>query len=326
MTVIRSSSISEVNLQIECEDERLSEKVISVIDDCFFTSNHDGSFPDSHNITLRFKNNDFSTKVPQTAQELYISSSLRVLRDGDSCYLVSGDSLFRIDLGNGIGIGLLDSNFWKKSLKSKQEFLMVSLLWLLRPHGLYALHASGVAKGEIGVLIAGSSGSGKSTLSLGLIRQGWRYLSDDITLLNNNPDGIEAMAFQKGFSFDPSLANQYPELNHPLETPFLNGHKRFLDINPIYPNRFQSSYFPKVLIFPKIVSREKSELIPIERERALILLIENSGGIMVDKEMVVKQMEVLKQLIYQTSSYHLLAGRDLYEEPERISDVLSGLE
>jgi HPr serine kinase-like protein len=323
MTVIGSYSISKANLLIECEDERLSEKVIGAIYNYFFTSDHGGSFPDSHNITLRFKNNDFSAKVPQTAQELYISSSLRVLRDGDFCYLVSGDSLFRIDLGNRIGIGLLDSNFWKKSLKSKQEFLMLSLLWLLRPHGLYALHANGVAKDEIGVLIAGSSGSGKSTLSLGLIRQGWRYLSDDITLLNHNQDEIEAMAFQKGFSFDSYLANRYPELDRPPEAGLLNGQKRCLDIGALYPDRFQSSCLPKVLIFPKIASQEKSQLIPIDKTRALILLIENSGCIMVDKEIVVKQMEVLKRFVYQTSSYQLFAGQDLFKEPEKFSEILS---
>ena len=46
---------------------------------------------------------------------------------------------------------------------------------------------------------------------------------------------------------------------------------------------------------------------------------------MVDKEIVVKQIEVLKHLAYQSCSYQLLAGRDLYEEPEKISEVLSGV-
>lgn len=340
MTIISSYSISGMNVQVECEDNWLTQRVIGAIDDYFFMT--EGITPDSHSITLRFKNNDFSIKAPEKAQELYVSSSLRVLRDGDFCYLVGGDSLFQLDLRSGIGMGLLDSNFWERSMKSKQDFLMLSLLWLLRPHGLYALHANGLVGDKIadsqkpslwipdwsgdtpdpGILFAGSSGSGKSTLSLSLIRQGWGYLSDDVILLKHNPEGIEAVAFQRGFSFDQNLANHYPELDKPLESCCLNGQKRFLDINFIYPDRFQSSCFPNVLIFPNIVSQEKSQLIPIDRARALILLIENSGGIMVDKEMVVKQMGVLKQLVYKTSSYQLLLGRDLYEEPERISEIL----
>ncbi len=366
MAIIESYSISDVSLQVECEDNRLAKRIIGAIDDYLFgiwgsyqacleysrreggvLENHmtkNGSVSNSHTITLRFKNNNFSIKVPETAQELSISSSLRVLKDGDFCYLISGDSIIQLDLKNSTGTGSLDSNFWRSSLKCKQDFLMLSLLWLLRPYGLYALHANGLVKDNMGVLIVGGSGSGKSTTALSLIRQGWGYLSDDVTLIRYTLDGIEAIAFLKGFSFDPNLANHYSELNKPvvspvelpLEVPHLNGHrfdpstssglttgKRFLDISRIYPDRLTFSCFPKVLIFPEIVSSDKSKLIPIDRTKALILLAKNSGGIMVDKEMVVKQMEVLKKLVYKASSYHLLAGHDLYEEPERISEILN---
>jgi hypothetical protein len=323
MTIMSSYSISGTNVRVECEDNWLTRRVIGAIDDFFMT--RDGITPDSHGITLRFKNNDFSIKASEKAQQLYVSSSLRVLRDGDFYYLIGEDSLFQFDLRSGIGMGLLDPSFWERSTKSKQDFLMLSLLWLLRPHGLYVLHANGLVRDNIGILFVGSSGSGKSTLSLSLIRRGWGYLSDDVILIKHHPDGVGAIAFQRGFSFDLNLANHYPELNKPLESFCLNGQKRFLDIDFIYPDRFKYSCFPNVLIFPNIVSQEKSQLIPIDRAKALILLIENSGGIMVDKEMVVKQMGVLKRLVYQTSSYQLLAGRDLYEEPERIYEIISGV-
>jgi hypothetical protein len=339
MAIINSYSIANVNLQIECEDSRLTERIIGAIDD-YFTKND--SVLNPHNIFLRFKNNDFSFKAPETAQELFVSSSLRVLKDGDFCYLISGDSLFQLDLKNSTGIGSLDSNFWRSPLKCKQDFLMLSILWLIRPHGLYALHANGLVKAvrpfdnstlrlgsgltaqgsaqnEVGVLIVGNSGSGKSTLALSLIRQGWGYLSDDVTLISENLDGIEAIAFLKGFSFDSNLANRYPELNKPSS---FNGQKRFLDINSIYPDGFLPCCLPRILIFPKIASRGKSQIIPIDRAKALILLAENSGGIMVDKKMVIKQMEVLRRLVYQTASYQLLAGRDLYERPEKILEIL----
>jgi hypothetical protein len=263
--------------------------------------------------------------IPEKAEELSASSYLRVLKDGDFCYLISGDSVIKLDLENRSGVGLIDAGFWKSPLKSRQDFLMLSLLWLIRPHGLYALHANGLAKDEVGLLIVGGSGSGKSTTALGLIKQGWKYLSDDVLLIREKPEGVEAVAFQKGFSFDPKLANRFPELNYHLEKASFNGNKRFLDIESIYADSFQSSSFPNVLIFPKIVSRDRSELIPVDRAEALILLAESSGGIMVDKEMVGKQMGVLKRLVYQTRSYKLLAGRDLHEEPERISEVLAGV-
>lgn len=50
---------------------------------------------------------------------------------------------------------------------------MVSLLWLLRNHGLYALHANALVKDKVGILLVGHTGSGKTTAALSLIRQGW---------------------------------------------------------------------------------------------------------------------------------------------------------
>jgi hypothetical protein len=270
---------------------------------------------------LRFKNNNISIKIPETAHKLSTSPSLRVLKDGDSCYLIREDSAFHLDLANSMGIGFIDSTFWDGHPKSQQEFLMLSLLWLLRKHGLYALHGNALVK-EAGILLVGGTGSGKSTTALSLIRQGWRYLSDDVTLLRYNLDGIEAIAFPKGFSIDPDLANHYPELSIPFKAS-LNGQKRFLDINSICPDRFLFSCIPRVLIFPKIVPQDKSQIVPIYRTKALILLIDNSGGFIVGKKVVTKQIEVLKKLVYQTSHYQLLLGRDLYKEPEKIAEVLS---
>ncbi|HWP93168.1 MAG TPA: hypothetical protein VNN20_13325 [Thermodesulfobacteriota bacterium] len=321
MSIIEFYSIVDLNVQIEYENQQLAEEITRAFHDYFFTTKN-ASVLDSYNLTLRFKNNDFYIKAPEAAQEIYASSCLRVFKDENFYYLISGDSLFQLDLGTSLGIGLLDSAFWERHPRSKQDFLMLSLLWLLRQHGVYALHANGVVKNDVGILIVGDTGKGKSTTALSLIRQGWGYLSDDVTLIRHTLDGIEAIAFLKGFSFDSSLVNCYPELNKPSS---FNEQKRFLDIKQIYPGRFRHSCFPKALIFPEIVSNDKSELIPIDRTKALVLLAENSGGIMVDKEIVIKQMEVLKRLAYQTSSYKLLAGRDLYEESERISEILLDL-
>jgi hypothetical protein len=323
MAIIKSYSICDVDLKFHFEDEELYKRLNDEINYYIFANeNRPWVLGD---IILRFKNKDSSINIPEEAKELSVSSSLRVLKDGDFCYLISGDSVIRLDLENSSGFGQIDAGFWKSPLKYRQDFLMLSLLWLIRPHGLYTLHANGLAKDEVGLLIVGNSGSGKSTTALSLIKQGWKYLSDDVLLIRERPQGVEAIAFQRGFSFDPKLANSFPELSCHLEKASFNGNKRFLNMESIYADSFQSSCFPKVLIFPGIVSQDRSELIPIDRAEALILLAGSSGGIMVDKEMVEKQMGVLKRLVYQTTVYRLLAGRDLCEEPERISEVLAGV-
>ena len=307
---------------IECEDDRLGMKVVDVYDDRFLMTRADPA-TDRHHIVMRFSSSNFTPKVPETARELSVSPSLRVLKDRDSCYLLKGDSIVHLDLRNSRAEGSLGTSFWESPPKSQQELLMLSLLWLMRNHGLYGLHANGLEKNGCGVLIAGSTCSGKSTAAVSLIRQGWRYLSDDVTLLRQSRDRIEAIAFQRGFSIDPGLARHYQELEEPLRTSSSNGHKRLIDLNAVYPGKHVSQCIPNVLIFPSIVSEKKSQLIPLDTVAALIELSQNCGGIFVDRDMVAVQMEVLKRLVCQSSSYQLLAGRDLHEEPWIISDILS---
>jgi hypothetical protein len=322
--MIHSYQISNVNLLVECQDQQISQKVIETFDDCFFLEKavYEPNFP---RLTLRYKNNNFTFKTPESARELVFTPSLRVLKTGNVCYLLKGNSVFQLELVKNLGTGFIDADFWKNPPKLKQEFFMLSLLWLLRSNGVYALHANGIVKDGIGFLFVGGSGSGKSTAALSLIRQGWEFLSDDVTLLRSDAEKIEANAFVKGFSIDPYLTGRCPELHRLVGSSSWNESKMYINIQSFYPDQFLPCCFPGVLIFPKIVSRRKSQLLPIDRPKALILLIENSGGIMLDKNMADSQIEVLKQLIYQTSSYQLLAGFDLYKEPEKISDIISQL-
>lgn len=58
---------------------------------------------------------------------------------------------------------------------------------LSAPDHLAAFHAAQLAKADHGLLLVGEPGSGKSTLALALLKHGFRYGSDDVTLLR--PDG-----------------------------------------------------------------------------------------------------------------------------------------
>ncbi len=110
MSIIRSYFISKVSLHIAYEDDDLSKRVVDAMDEYFFMR-RDGSITESNNITLKLKNNNVPFNVPETAQELSSSPSLRVLKDGDFCYLISGDSTFQLEHAKKIGIGYIDSTF-----------------------------------------------------------------------------------------------------------------------------------------------------------------------------------------------------------------------
>lgn len=95
------------------------------------------------------------------------------------------------------GDALLAPAFFHQPPLLRHQFWAFGVLKLLRALGLYGLHAAGlVARIGCGLLLVGDSGYGKSTLTIGLVRQGWGYLSDDAVLLRRVSEEIEAVALR----------------------------------------------------------------------------------------------------------------------------------
>jgi hypothetical protein len=129
------------------------------------------------------------------------------LESGDDFYLTDGASLFHLQPMRGQAEAQLATSFVDKPVLLQCNFRAFGLLKLLRSLGLYSLHAAGlVAREGPGLLLVAGSGSGKSTLALGLIRQGWGYLSDDAVLLRLQPKGVAALALRKDFYVDAGPA------------------------------------------------------------------------------------------------------------------------
>jgi hypothetical protein len=230
--------------------------------------------------------------------------------------------------GEGQGSAQLVPAFGQQPRLLRQQFWAVGLLKLLRPLGLYGLHAAGiVASPNVGMLLVGGSGSGKSTLTIGLVRRGWGYLSDDALLLRQQPEGVEALALRQPFSIDADVAAAYAEL--PLgeagEQPS-GKRKRRVDIQAVYADQYRSRCRPSVLLFPRIVAAAQSRLCPLDRSQALRCLLAHSGPHLFDRHTMAPHLETLKHLVQQTASYELLAGRDLYAHPERLGHLLHGAE
>jgi len=85
------------------------------------------------------------------------------------------------------------------------------------------LHAGAMSREGVGLLFPGTSRSGKSTLMFGLLTVGFRYLSDDVILLD--PETLQAIPFPrslgiKGKARDlamrmcPALRTEGPALPH----------------------------------------------------------------------------------------------------------------
>lgn len=280
----------------------------------------------SFHFDLQFTTSETPANIPYTKHESPSYYDVSIIETGKSVYLTDGLSMFQVQPHAGVGSATLHHSLKKKSPLSKHNFLQIGILYILSYRRIFLLHAAGLVREGAGYLLLGDSRSGKSSITLSLVRQGWQYISDDALLLKSSEGRAEVSTFRKEFYLDTVLVHNYPEID-PYLGRSTNGdsNKRFLDVDLVYPDRFCPSGFPKVLIFTCIVPQFESKLVPLDQTAALIELTKQSSSIFFNRRTAQVHFEMLKQLVYQTDSYQLLAGRDLYKEPEKISDVLSGI-
>ena len=172
-------------------------------------------------LTLRLSHKNSGVEIPATARELFRADGFCGMEAGADFYLTDGSCSFRNSGATGDGDVFLSPSFLEKPLVVQCNFWAFALLKLLRNLGVFSLHAAGVVRNDQGVVITGSPGSGKSTLAIGLIRLGWRYLSDDALLLRDNSEKIEALAFRKNFYVNADAAAHYVDLPLGDEVPGL---------------------------------------------------------------------------------------------------------
>jgi hypothetical protein len=271
---------------------------------------------------------DHRRRVPPTGREVFRAEGFWGLECGDAFYLTDGASLLHLQVGEGRGEAWLAPAFAAKPMSLQRNFWAFGLLKLLRPLGLYSLHAAGVvSRHGCGLLIVGGSGSGKSTLALGLMRQGWGLLSDDAVLLQRQPEGVEALGCRKHAYVNADAAARHADL--PLGEEVLDGAgrtKRRVCIETAFPLQQVAGCRPRVLLFSHIVPRPQSALRPVDGPSALGQLLAHSGPQLFDRQTMRPHLEVLRCLLQQTASYELQAGRDLYEDPRTLVHLLRAAE
>src|SRR3954452_128257 len=75
----------------------------------------------------------------------------------------------------------------------------------------YALiHAGGVQVGDVAVVLPAAMEHGKTTLTTGLVRAGFRYLTDEAVAIDR--DALDAVPYPKPMSLDKGAWHLFPEL------------------------------------------------------------------------------------------------------------------
>ncbi len=316
----------DLTLEMKHQGDVAGEDLAQVLEDLSWLSIPEGTKEPT--LRLSVSDRQDGLRVPPLSKEVFRADGFSALENGDDFYLTDGSSLLRLRPAQGEGSAFITPSFWTKPQLLQSNFWAFMLLKLLRPLGLYSLHAAGViAKERLGVLIIGPPSSGKSTLALGLIRHGWRYLSDDAVLLRSQAAEAEALALRKHFYIDADAARSVVELPLGEEVPDSTGRlRRRVCLEETCAERYAPACFPQVLLFSHIVPQAQSSLVPLDQVDALRRLLPASGPQLFERKWMNPHLEVLKRLIQQTASYELQAGLDLYRDPTTLVRLLNEAE
>jgi hypothetical protein len=273
---------------------------------------------------LSLRLHGYGSTLPAGAMARYQTDSFGVFEDRNNSYVSDGTSVLRFRAERPECDGHLDRSFYQKPQQQQWPLWGYCLLKLLRPLGYFCLHAAAVvAPGGLAVLIAGPSGSGKSTLTMGLIRAGWKYLSDDAVLLRCQGRTACALSLRRAFYVDASAARAYTDLRLGLAVPdAAGGLRRRLYVEDRYPQRLVAECVPRLLLFPTIVDTECSTLVGLAPVDAINHLLAASGPQLFDRHHMTEHMHVLSTTVRQAPAFQLSAGGDLHSHPHRLASLL----
>jgi hypothetical protein len=208
--------------------------------------------------------------------------------------------------------------------------MSTALQFALRRCGLSQLHAACAVEPATGAgaLIVGDSNSGKSSLTVRLARAGWSYLSDDMVLLHEREQAVEARALRRTFSVSAgSIAGcDLPRLEEALGSPVNSDpEKRRLDPSIIFPGGFAESCEPAVVIFPRIVQEETTRIESMTRADALLRFLKASPWACFDADGK-SYVRLVERLVRQARAFTVHAGRDLLDDvslaPRLFADLI----
>lgn len=268
-------------------------------------------------VVVRFRFPHSATlPCPAVAVPLRQAANLQIWRTADGFYLACGEARLALTPALGVAVGALPPAFWERPLNQQREFFTFALFFLVRPRGLYALHANALRYREQDVLLAGPSGSGKTTLTLSLLLAGWQGLGDDALLLEEGPDGVIVHGLRRGVSCTDATLALFPHLTLPPDAPVLDRQKRLLPLTTTSGRQPVSR--PQALFLPTIVAQPQSWVQPLSAGDALFALLKLTVGLLLDETLAPSHLQTLSRLVAQTRAYRLWLGQDGLTEPAAV--------
>lgn len=241
-------------------------------------------------------------------------------------YLAEGDVVahfpkygrLKLDLENGRTTGQIV----KVALDTYgvlEDIIAIGLSPHLRRRGMFLIHAFAAAyQGQAGLLVGGV-GAGKTTTGMALLNGGWRLLSNDSPILNEEGEVLSYPGVLAAFG---DTFGRFPATKH-LETaaPEKKGRAKItVEADLVWPNVWLDSARAGAIFFPQIEDRTHHQAERITAPDALRRLLPHAVE-QWDREMIGRHLLLLRNLVEKTPAYVLHLGPDVLAIP----DVLAGV-
>jgi HprK-related kinase A len=177
-------------------------------------------------------------------------------------------------------------------------------------HWFLIIHAAVVEKNGKALILPGVPGSGKSTLCASLINQGWRLLSDELTLVDCLTGGIVPVPRPVSLKNESIelIANTYPHNEFsPIVHDTLKGSVSLMKPPMEAVSKADEIASPYLIIFPKYRPQTDLELKSLPRAEAFMRLADLSFNYSV---LGVEGFNVLADLVERCRVYDFVYGGD----------------
>ncbi len=146
-------------------------------------------------------------------------------------------------------------------------------------HQYLIIHAAVIEKDGHAVVMPAPPGSGKSTLCAGLVNNGWRLLSDELTLFSLRDGRVVPLARPVGLkneSIDVIRRFAPQAVISPVTTDTHKGSVAMMKPPAESVLRVNESVLPAWVVFPKYCAGEEAQLTPHSKAQACLSLGENA--------------------------------------------------